>query len=156
MEHATRVGPNVGYYVPQHKLLLFLPFRPFRLNPRSNKFALGAEVRRYAPGYRVGLPLSIFSSSRFPQQSTLPEPEEMDSFEGRTTEELREFLIPVANSVAMCRLAVVASWAALTYDWSQYHIFRENNLALTVAVYIITVLCLRREVGIRSLSLSLH
>lgn len=46
----------------------------------------------------------------------------MDTFEGKTTEELREFLIPVANSMDMCRLAVVACWAALIYDWSKHSI----------------------------------
>ena len=46
----------------------------------------------------------------------------MDTFEGKSIEELREYLIPVATSVAMCRLAVVAAWAALVYDWSKHHI----------------------------------
>lgn len=52
----------------------------------------------------------------------------MDTFEGKTTGELREFLIPIATSLAMCRLAVVASWAALVYDWSEYQVHR-NFLA---------------------------
>lgn len=46
----------------------------------------------------------------------------MDTFEGKTNEELRDFLIPIANSIAMCRLAVVASWVALTYDWGEHNI----------------------------------
>jgi hypothetical protein len=49
----------------------------------------------------------------------------MDTFEGKTVEELREFLIPIATSLAMCRLAVVAAWAALVYDWSKRHVFQK-------------------------------
>jgi len=46
----------------------------------------------------------------------------MDTFEGESIEGLREFLIPIATSIAMCRLAAVAAWAALVYDWSKQHI----------------------------------
>lgn len=48
MEHATRVGPNVGYHVSQHKLLLILLFRPFRLNPRAtnSRWGLRSGVTR--------------------------------------------------------------------------------------------------------------
>jgi len=49
----------------------------------------------------------------------------MDTFEGKTIEELRKFLIPVATSIAMCRLAVFAAGAALVYDWSKHHITRK-------------------------------
>ena len=49
----------------------------------------------------------------------------MDTFDGKSIEELREFLIPVATSVAMCRLAVIAAWAALVYDWSKHHIYQK-------------------------------
>ena len=50
----------------------------------------------------------------------------MDTFEGKTIEELRDFLIPIATSIAACRLAVVAYWAVLVYDWSKYHIFQKK------------------------------
>jgi len=47
---------------------------------------------------------------------------QMDTFEGESIEELREFLIPIATSIAMCRLAAVVSLAVLVYDWSKHHI----------------------------------
>jgi hypothetical protein len=55
--------------------------------------------------------------------------QEMDTYEGKSIEELREFLIPIATSIAMCRLAAVAAWAALVYDWSKHHISPEHSLA---------------------------
>jgi len=75
----------------------------------------------------------------------------MDTAEGKTIEELREFLIPVATSVAMCRLAVFASLAALVYDWCKHYISLKIAQHLIITLDVMIVLCLGKEVRCSSL-----